>query len=613
MTSSRDWWVTPLLTLIAGALVVGALFHGVALLLSSWVCGTAAHPASGQLSGLYFALTGNASLYTAPSGCQFPAAAVRITDLVIAIIFLAALLLATIWWVRYQQSDAWFIRELRTRPGFAKSGEVSRHLSGRAMVKRAKTLRPTLRSPKPTDVGFKLGTSSHIDVFVSIEDSIALVGSPRSGKGFRILISGIIDWAGPLITTSTTNDNLTATRAMRATRGNVIVFDPQELSGVRTSMRISPISGCADPLIADQRAQAIIAGTALGASRTNQEWAQTSSGILARLLHAAAISGGDVDDLYHWGSNPGLARGAVDVLRSDGTPGWADDLDAVINGDEKLLSSSWFGVAGAVRPLSIPAIRETLSPRPGEAFDAEEFLNGANTLYLIGSGAGAGSMGGFLGALLDDIVETARRKALASPGSRLDLPLGLILDEIANMFSWPALPRIMADGGGRGISTLVVLQALSQAESAWSKAEADTIWSAATAKILLGGASDVSYLRDIEALLGTRQVRQNNRSYNHQGSSTSEHQERVPVMTVDEIRRMPESLGLLAYRNRRGVLLDLRGWTDRQDAKHIGAGKRETEAAQQHVFQQQYRDRSSAEITEPAVDVEDPVDAKEPN
>jgi type IV secretory pathway TraG/TraD family ATPase VirD4 len=207
---------------------------------------------------------------------------------------------------------------------------------------------------------------------------------------------------------------------------------------------------------------------------------------------------------------------------------------------------------------------------------------------LIGTGAGAGSVGGFLGAILDYVVETARRKALASPESRLDPPLALVLDEIANMFSWPALPRIMADGGGIGISTIVVFQALSQAETAWSRSEADTIWSAATAKLLLGGASDVDHLRDIESLLGTRRVRNTGHSYTDTSSTTSVHNEKTPVMTLDEIRRMPETLGLLAYRNRRGALLDLQGWTDRADAATITVGKASTEAEQHVVFGQQY-------------------------
>ena len=291
--------------------------------------------------------------------------------------------------------------------------------------------------------------------------------------------------------------------------------------------------------------------------------------------------------MYDWGSSPTLARAAVDILRGDGAPGWGDALEATISGDEKLVSSIWFGVQGAVAPLAVPQIRDTLLPRPGDPlFDPAEFLTAPNTLYLIGSAAGAAAMGGFLGALLDDIVDVARKKALASEGSRLHLPLGLILDEIVNMFRWGNLPRTMADGGGRGICTFVVLQALSQAETAWSKAEADTIWAAATAKVLLGGASHVDHLRDIETLLGTRDTRHTQRSWTtHQaGHSTSEHRERLPLMSVDEIRRMPQTLGLLAYRNRRGVLLDLAGWDERKDAPAIRTGKHTTETEQHTVF-----------------------------
>jgi type IV secretion system protein VirD4 len=53
---------------------------------------------------------------------------------------------------------------------------------------------------------------------------------------------------------------------------------------------------------------------------------------------------------------------------------------------------------------------------------------------------------------------------------------------------------------------------------------------------------------------------------------------------VGEMRRMPQRLGLLSYRGRRPILLDLHAWTDRRDAKHIRAGKAETEASQQAVF-----------------------------
>ncbi|WP_169582092.1 MULTISPECIES: TraM recognition domain-containing protein [Microbacterium] len=591
---------------VAAAILLSVALGFLAEATTQLICG--ARPAPAHLfSGLWLAATGNPAAYTAPAGCALPVWQIRVVDL-LAVLLIAALAILVWRLVRRQRHSDWsFIADLRLRPGFAPASEIRDHLSAKAVLRRAAVLRPDLEHPGPTDVGWRVGRARGVDVYVSIEDSVALEGPPRSGKGYRVLISAILDWTGPLITTSTTNDNLTATLRMRQRRGDVHVFDPQGLSGIAHPLRISPIAGCEDPLVAMQRGTAIITGTALGASQTNAEWAQASGVVLGRLLHAAAVGGRSIADIYDWGSGPALARAAVEVLRSDGAPGWGDSLEATISGDEKLASSIWFGVQGAVAPLAVPQIRDALMPRPGDpVFDPQEFLDAANTLYLIGSASGASAMGGWLSAVLDDIVEVARIRALASPGSRLPHPLGLILDEIANMFRWANLPRIMADGGGRGICTFVVLQALSQAETAWSRAEADTIWAAATAKVILGGASHVDHLRDIEALLGNRETRRTNRSWTTRdaGHSTSEHTERIPLMSVDEIRRLPPTTGLLAYRNRRGVLLDLAGWDERPDAHAIRTTKRATEQEQRQVF-------SNARTPAPAPETEPDEEAVE--
>ncbi len=576
---------------IATAVVLSVAFGGIAHLITLLACGAGPSPVN-LFSGLWLAITGDPAAYVTRAGCVLPVLGIRITDIAV----LVALAGLSVWIAvavgKYRQSDRAFLADLRMRRGFASPSEIREHLSAPAVLRRAKQLRPDLTKPAATDVGWRVGRSRGRDVYVSIEDSVALEGPPRSGKGYRVLISAILDWSGPLVTTSTTNDNLTATMRMRQRRGDVHVFDPQGLSGIRHPLRISPITGCEDPLVAMQRGTAIITGTALGASTTNGEWAQASGVVLGRLLHAAAVGGQSISDIYNWGTSPVLARDAVDILRAHGAPGWGANLEATISGDEKLVSSIWFGVQGAVAPLAVPQIRDALMPRPGDpVFDPRTFLDDANTLYLIGSSSGASAMGGWLSAVLDDIVEVARIRALASPGSRLQHPLGLILDEIANMFRWGNLPRIMADGGGRGICTFVVLQALSQAETAWSRAEADTIWAAATAKVLLGGASHVDHLRDIESLLGSRDTRRTQRSWSTHdaGHSTSEQHERRPLMSVDEIRRMPQTLGLLAYRNRRGVLLDLAGWDERRDARSIQTGKRDTEREQRAVFDEASR------------------------
>jgi type IV secretion system protein VirD4 len=473
---------------------------------------------------------------------------------------------------RYRRSDRHFRRDLLERPGFAKRAEVKTHLSSRALLARSQTLRPALANPKVGDLGWKIGTSRGVGLYVSVEDSLLLTGAPRSGKGLRVVIPAILDWPGPLVTTSTRNDNLTATRLQRAKYGEVTIFDPQRLTGIRSTLRISPVTGCEDPHVAQSRGSAIIAGSAIGKSSKNGEWADAAANILSCLLHAAALSGRGVEAIRDWGVNPSTARPAVDILDRDGAPGWASSLAAVVDShDEKLKGNKWFGVEAAVRPLAIPSILEALNGKPGEEFDAHSFLDGQDTIYLIGTGAGTGAVGGYLGAVLDDVVTVARKKANTSAGGRLDPPLGLVLDELANMFAWPELPRILSDGGGSGISTLVVLQSLSQATTSWSAAEADTIWNSAIVKLMLGGSSDTRHLKEISDMLGTRETRVRTDT-NGKGGRSSQTQKRVePMMAVDELRRLPFGMGLLLHRNRRGVILDVAPWYERANARNFSA------------------------------------------
>lgn len=579
---------------VAAAVTLALAYQAIAYLITQVACGAGPEFTS-LLSGAILAVTGDTGVVTVVPGCEVPLAGIRLTDAAATIALIGLGVWIGLEVRHYRLSDKYFAAELKRRPGFAEAREIDKYMSRRSVVKRAPILRPSLRKARAEDVGWRVGSSRGRDVFISIEDAVIVEGAPRSGKGYRVLISAILDWAGPLLTTSTTNDNLTATIGRRKERGTVHVFDPQGISGIRNTLRIDPVDGCENPLIAAQRGKAVIDGTGLGQSGNNAEWRDVAGQLLGQLMHAAALSGRGASALAQWGTTPDSARAAVDALRSEGAAGWAEALDSLLRGDQTLLHNSWFGVRAAVYPLTIPDLAKHLNPRPGDdVLDVDQFLSGENTLYLLGTRAGAGAMGGWLASVLDGTVDHARRRAMASPGGRLDPPLGLILDEIANMFVWNALPATMADGGGRGICTFVVLQALSQAESVWSREEARTIWSAATAKLVLGGANDAQHLADISALLGQRDVTRRQRSWNTRtdGSQHSESVERRPLMEASEISRLPEGLGLLKYRNRRGVLLDLRGWTERRDARAVSTGKRATEQEQREVFGQVYASRS---------------------
>jgi type IV secretion system protein VirD4 len=127
-------------------------------------------------------------------------------------------------------------------PGIATRNDVLRAASSKALMRRAAHLRPALSNAKPTDVGYRIGRSRGTDVWASVEDSILVIGPPRSGKGAHMVINAILDSPGPVVTTSTRPDNLTATLRARQRVGPVAVFDPQQLAlGVPAGLRWSPI------------------------------------------------------------------------------------------------------------------------------------------------------------------------------------------------------------------------------------------------------------------------------------------------------------------------------------------------------------------------------------
>ena len=192
--------------------------------------------------------------------------------------------------------------------GIATRAEVTRAASKAAIMKRAAHLRPSLTKAGPTDIGYRIGRSGNTTVWASIEDSILVIGPPRSGKGAHIVINAILDAPGPVVTTSTRPDNLTTTLRARQRMGPVAVFDPQQLAaGVPVGLRWSPIRGCEDPLTAMIRAAGLAAGTGLAAGGVDGGgfWEAKTRTALQSLLHAAALDHCSPAELYSVNPGPG--------------------------------------------------------------------------------------------------------------------------------------------------------------------------------------------------------------------------------------------------------------------------------------------------------------------
>ncbi|MBS3941512.1 MAG: type IV secretory system conjugative DNA transfer family protein, partial [Actinobacteria bacterium] len=471
----------------------------------------------------------------------------------------------------------------RRLAGTATAPAIARNASRRALAKRGTTLRPSLTKPRPTDVGYLLGTAKGREVWATVEDSILLVGPPRSGKGLHLVIPAILDAPGPVITTSTRPDNLTTTLRARERHGPVAVFDPQQLApGLPAGLRWSPVRGCETPLTAMIRATGLASSTGLGAGGVDNGgfWEGKTRTAIQALLHAAALDGRDAATLYQWALNPTAAADAVRILQTnrDAAAGWAESLDAMIQSDPRTRDSIWQGVSLAFASLADPRVIDAISPRAGEAFDPASFLRDNGTLYLLATGTGAGASAALVAAFIEDLVEVARVAAATSPGARLDPPLMLALDEIGNLAPLPSLPTLMAEGGGTGITTLPVLQSLAQARVKWGNDAAGAIWDASIAKVILGGGSNSRDLQDLSTLIGDRDDTTDSTSIDAYGGRSHQRSiRRVPIMSPDTLRTLPFGIGVILLRAAPPIVTDLRAWTDRPDSTTLQAQRHEVE------------------------------------
>ena len=327
--------------------------------------------------------------------------------------------------------------------------------------------------------------------------------------------------------------------------------------GVPSALRWSPVRGCERPQTAMIRANALCAERARG-TESGSFWKQQTTTAVRCLLHAAALEDRSPADLYRWSLSAVAAKDAVDILVH--APGaalaWDKALDAIVSADQRQRDSVWAMVANAFAAFARPP-----SPRRRltglRVSSSTRWTSCAETArsYLLGTASGASATAGLVAALVEDVVEVARRLAAGSPGARLDPPLGLILDEAAN-YPLPSLGALMSEGGGTGITTLAVLQSLAQARHRWGREPAQGIWDSAIVKIVLGGGSNADDLADIARLVGERTQREySETSQAGGGTSVSASNRERAILDPSAIRSITPGHGLLLLRSARPIML----------------------------------------------------------
>jgi type IV secretion system protein VirD4 len=563
-----------LVALASGVAIVGVLWAGGALSarLSGrrvpagrpWA-GVAAFAHGGDPSAAWHAPVGSAPLYWS----------------VTAVLILAAGGVVGGGWRLWRAAQRQANSDPSRVDGLADRHQVRAAAGAKTLTRRAATLRLSVDRPGPTDLGYYLGASKGVGCWASVEDSIFVLGPPRSGKGLHLVIPSILDAPGAVISTATRADNLTATLAARQRSGPVGVFDPQGLAtGVPSALRWSPVRGCGRPQTAMIRALALCAGAGEG-TESGSFWKQQTVAAVRCLLHAAALADRSPADLYRWSLAAPTAAEAVDILvnSAGAAPAWDRQLDSIISADQRQRDSVWAMVANAFAALADPHVLHAVSPGPGERFHPAEFLRTRGTLYLLGTASGAAATATLVAALIEDVVEVARRLAASSPGGRLDPPLGLILDEAAN-YPLPSLPALMSEGGGTGITTMAVLQSLDQARHRWGRDAAGAIWDSAIVKVVLPGMSNAGDLADLARLVGERTERDiSETSQAGGGKSVSSSTRQRPILEPSALRTLTPGHALLLVRSAKPIVLTLRSWTSRSDAEQLRRDRERIESA----------------------------------
>lgn len=447
--------------------------------------------------------------------------------------------------------------------GLARKGDVVRWAGPRQLVKRGVALRPGCVSPRAEDLGFLIGTFLGIQIWCSVEDATIIIGPSRSGKGWTFVIRWIVSVPGALVTTSTRADNLVATLTEREKVGPVWIFDPGLLAPeLGRQLRWDPVAGCEDANVAVRRAKAM-GQNQFGSTENGGHWQQAGETVLTGLLHAAALAGSDINQVWMWLQDWRRADTAVLQIReAGGDLHLAQALDGILNADPQSRDNQWSSGASVVSYLRSPQVRSWLTVDATTRFDIPAFIRAKGTLYLLGNPASTQGYEKVIEALFEEVRTVADQMASHSPGGRLNPPLTMIFDEAAN-FHITKLPFLISAGGGSGITVVAVFQSKSQLDAGYERGEGETMWDSAALKIVLPGGMNDKDLKGLETLIGT--IDRQRRSYSDNGklwqTSTTDSLEEKPILPAAKIRTLKRGTALVFHRQLAPVIASTIPWT----------------------------------------------------
>jgi type IV secretion system protein VirD4 len=480
------------------------------------------------------------------------------------------------------------------RPRLGRPGRATREKS--STWARRRELRGLLvRHPVPGRL--VLGrTSGLAGRLLAAEDchSVLVYGPPGSHKTVGVVIPSILEWDGPVVSTSVKPDVLRATLRQRRALGEVWVYDPLGVTGER-SARWTPLATCTSwhgaLTTAYFLAQAADLGNHHTTSAEHQYWTRAGVKFLAPMLLAAATSGRSMAEVLAW-VNLREDKQITQALADHGHEGAQNAWESVQFATDRRLDSLY---ATAEDLLGVYEDDRVAASTEGCDLDPAALLAGPNTLYLYAPPHEQRRLRPLFETITAQVVRVAQEQAARAPGGMLDPRLLLALDEAGNVAALADLPELATTGRAQGIQLLSVWHDEAQLERRYGPAAA-TVVNGHRAKLFLSGLADLGALERASKLIGDQALSELSLSVDTTGrQSTSQSTTWRPLVPVDELRRLGPREAIVVYGHHRPVKVGLRPFFDRREQARRAREQQRATRAKQRAQQRAERVAARAE------------------
>ncbi|WP_125175077.1 type IV secretory system conjugative DNA transfer family protein [Corynebacterium bovis] len=440
-------------------------------------------------------------------------------------------------------------------------------------------------------IGRELATGQ--PVYLGYEDLTVDFWAARYGKTTGRILPALLDAPGAVVATGNKPDLVADSLGLRQAVGLCWVCDPQRIWADPADLPdfwIDPLGYIRrrphdewDAAAVDlTRLFAFDAGIDVGQSTSSAEWKTSGAALVSALLLAAAVSDRDIAGMLRWLYDTNNKE-PLRILEATGWELMAVKAQATYTMTERTRDGVFFNARAMVDSLSTKVMQTWITPTPGvRRFDPDEFVASHEagvcpTLYLLSDKRSAGSASALVLLLTVWVTEAAEDAGRRNGTGRLQVPLMMPLDEVANTVRWHALPDVYSHFGSKGIVISSVFQSFRQAKRIWGEDEAHDMMTNSTL-IVGGGIKDEAFLREVSALVGEHEDRRVSRSSNSDSWSTQasvSHQEKT-ILSVAELRAMDAHLMLVVPQKHPPVIVTAEPYwarTYRPEIEAVRAGR----------------------------------------